>query len=273
MSTFIERHGHIKYPVHGYLTSGPCEIPRCEEYRARLDAIGEQWTRDLNERFGTHYQNASKTPTYYLDHCHIHGWVRGVICGTCNVLMGWYDRDGKITVYDERPQYAVIAPGYLKYLDLRYESYAVKEAAFKEYVKNCPECAGLPAPKPGKKNHLMYQKPKECPQCHGEKIEPRPVCLFFNREIRPCDTENVKPPCSQCGNDKDEICQRCKGTGIAVLVKGKCDGCGLDKFIADEPGWFCRECYEDEMNIYDENEWSDALDGWGPWMRLDDLSH
>ena len=67
--TFIERHGLIKYGQARWRRL-PC--PRwCEICRSTAHVA------------------------YGFDHCHVHGWVRGILCGPCNTQMQGVDA-GKI---------------------------------------------------------------------------------------------------------------------------------------------------------------------------------
>ena len=246
MTTFIERHGYIRYPLPGYQRSGPCEIPKCEEYRSRLNDYTDQIVRNLNERYGSNYPLSNdRPPSYVVDHCHVHGWIRGIICNACNTILGLYEKYGEATTeYSPAANTFLVDPTIKNYSALKAEISKYRETAFKEYLNNCPECAGMPAPKSAKKAHLMYQTPRECPRCHGDKIEPRPICLYFNVESRPCEKTGEQPPCSQCGDDMDEVCTRCNGAGIAVLVKSNCEECEQYRFIVDETAWYCKECYD-----------------------------
>ena len=41
---------------------------------------------------GTACRACSATKTLVRDHCHEHGWVRSVVCGSCNRYLGHIDR-------------------------------------------------------------------------------------------------------------------------------------------------------------------------------------
>jgi hypothetical protein len=46
----------------------------------------------------------AKTP--HIDHCHISGKIRGLLCFTCNIRLGWYEQwkeeiDGYLTAASE----------------------------------------------------------------------------------------------------------------------------------------------------------------------------
>jgi hypothetical protein len=57
--------------------------------------------------------------TLMFDHCHVHGWVRGLVCHDCNVLLGAADA-GRLTA-DDPPWASVLMA----------------------YRRNCPDCRAL----------------------------------------------------------------------------------------------------------------------------------
>ncbi len=70
--SFIERFGHVDYrtvvrqPAHwkvSCLDESCCEMEGCR----------------------------SRSTVYVFDHCHRHGWVRGVLCNGCNVKLGYLE--------------------------------------------------------------------------------------------------------------------------------------------------------------------------------------
>lgn len=89
--SFIERHGYVKYHHNlrrEYPCAGPCEISA-----------------------------SCYTDRFVFDHCHIHNWVRGIICAGCNVLMG--------SMIDRHVHEASLNKRYLKLLT---------------HFNRCPEC-------------------------------------------------------------------------------------------------------------------------------------
>jgi hypothetical protein len=54
-----------------------------------------------------------------FDHCHVHGWVRGLACHDCNVLLGAAD-GGRLTAGDSTWAPVVLA-----------------------FRRNCPDCCAL----------------------------------------------------------------------------------------------------------------------------------
>lgn len=34
--------------------------------------------------------------TPYVDHCHVNGHIRGVLCNSCNTKLGWYERNKEL---------------------------------------------------------------------------------------------------------------------------------------------------------------------------------
>ena len=72
MAGFIEKYGLVKYNRNlgkKYPRTGACEVCGQAEY----------------------VSYSGKTVKLVFDHCHIHGWVRGMICAGCNVEMGRVD--------------------------------------------------------------------------------------------------------------------------------------------------------------------------------------
>jgi hypothetical protein len=55
-----------------------------------------------------------------FDHCHAHGWVRGLICKYCNDALGFFE-NGHVE--------------HLKYVEFLAE--------FTEYRRKCPDCAAV----------------------------------------------------------------------------------------------------------------------------------
>lgn len=260
MSTFIERHGYIKHPLPGYQRSGPCEIPGCEQSRLSYPVVSFRHEIRRYQQEGSWYgQIWFRDPAYVLDHCHKHGWIRGVICQTCNNQMKEYDRHGYLPplanefdsvatdTYEHSDYYGIIAT-----MDT---DRAVKAVRLTEYARNCPECSGLPAPKQDGRKGLTFNTPRECPACHGSGIEPRPVCLYFNDAETPCDTESAETTCSRCGPEMDKVCGRCEGSGRAVWVNGTCQSCRKRTWIYDETEQWCRVCYVSELDALSEAEY------------------
>ena len=105
-TTFIQRHGHVQYsavkwPPGQYPLVRRCEICRSPGHRA-----------------------------YVFDHCHAHGWVRGILCTVCNTHMSRVD-EGK-----------------------------VHTARHLAYQAQCPDCIVRP-PTP------RLARPPQCPRCKG----------------------------------------------------------------------------------------------------------
>jgi len=113
--TFIERHGLIRYDGHA-LRSLPrprwCEICR-----------------------------SPKHVTYQLDHCHVHGWVRGVLCGPCNQQMRRVDR-GKVPL---------VSP-------------------YAEHWRLCPDCRELGVVSPQPPPRPKGQRPRPCVVCGDSRV-------------------------------------------------------------------------------------------------------
>ena len=92
---FVARYGLVRYtPVLGrkYSRGGVCEI--C----GRTPELGK--------------------PYLLFDHCHDHGWTRGLICNWCNDQLGFFE-NGQVS-----------RPAFHARLIPRLE----------EYRRNCPDC-------------------------------------------------------------------------------------------------------------------------------------
>ncbi|MGH3278121.1 MAG: endonuclease domain-containing protein [Trebonia sp.] len=62
--SFTERHGLVRYARGlgaSYPREGPCEVGICRAYGMEVEA-----------------------GRLVFDHCHAHGWVRGLVCVPCN---------------------------------------------------------------------------------------------------------------------------------------------------------------------------------------------
>jgi hypothetical protein len=91
---FVTRHGLVQYKpwrLRKYSREGLCEI--CD-------------------------RPPSGKPVLLFDHCHAHGWIRGLICNWCNDRAG-YVENGRKTGF--------LPLGFLE--------------QFSEYRRNCPDCA------------------------------------------------------------------------------------------------------------------------------------
>ena len=91
---FVARHGPMQYKpykLRKYSRDGLCEV--CNQ----------------TPRGGK--------PILLFDHCHAHGWVRGLLCNWCNDEIGFHENGRGIGM------------GYAKYLD-----------RILEYLHNCPGC-------------------------------------------------------------------------------------------------------------------------------------
>jgi hypothetical protein len=116
MVTFIERHGYVQYAEIGQ--PGQPDYPRVQS--CEVCGTESAW---LDPPFAL-------SPFYVFDHCHTHGWVRGILCLPCNSRMGFVDRG--------EPQ----------------------DARLVAHRLTCPNCAepGAPPPPP---------PPKPCKRCRG----------------------------------------------------------------------------------------------------------
>ena len=90
---FVARHGLVQYrpsQLRKYSRDGVCEI--CG------------------------YPPSGK-PMLVFDHCHEHGWIRGLICNYCNDQVGWIENRWT-----------------------NYEVYEHVVLRFPKWRRNCPDC-------------------------------------------------------------------------------------------------------------------------------------
>jgi hypothetical protein len=104
MEAFTERYGHILYKQslsRKYITpDSVCEIKGCAEYQR---AINEQMVKEGYEPNGKIKLG--------LDHCHKHGYIRGIICNSCNTAIGHIETTHLPPWHADFPK-----PGYNGYL-------------------------------------------------------------------------------------------------------------------------------------------------------------
>lgn len=65
----------------------------CRKLRARLRRVGlsrEEYDRLMAEQQGL-CACCEEEPATALDHCHISGRFRGILCNRCNLLIGWLE--------------------------------------------------------------------------------------------------------------------------------------------------------------------------------------
>lgn len=123
--TFIERHGLVRYTGRlgtRYPRTGECEAGACRTIRqqhaqfvasarARLSnagtprALASLAALDASEASAA--DQVAARPLVF-DHCHAHGWVRGLTCHDCNVMLGAADA-GRLTAADSEWAPAVLA--------------------------------------------------------------------------------------------------------------------------------------------------------------------
>lgn len=98
------------------ITSTGIAIPR-QDFTNRLTRLREvaesrkpvvEWTRDN-----------------IFDHCHSHGWIRGLICRSCNQIMNEVDHGGM---------------SYRTILGDSFSPTIIPKEAYARYYHNCPEC-------------------------------------------------------------------------------------------------------------------------------------
>jgi hypothetical protein len=172
MTTFIEQYGLVqftrgsftKYPV-----TGPCEVINCAEYRRRG---AEEWAEETLRRLSAYLadftemvelgiltesavrpigdivrekSSVNKRPRanpYVLDHCHRHGWIRGVICRSCNVAPPLCETTGD---YVDRRR-VIGQPDYWSHL-MKCPDCDIRESDIE--TVELPKFEPLPSPPPG----------------------------------------------------------------------------------------------------------------------------
>jgi Recombination endonuclease VII len=135
MNTFVERYGHVKYRAGLVKATGPCEIPGCDTGKTREHVCRLRWYLKRPECWTETF--SIYLPSYFVDHCHKHGYIRGFVCGSCNNLMREFDRKGYVVnEYDITSGFIVLSD----YAEFRALS-ITRQLAFNTYAMNCPGCA------------------------------------------------------------------------------------------------------------------------------------
>lgn len=83
MGAFVDRYGAVRWTPHlgrRYPRDGACEV--CGRTPVELAA---EYAEDRNKHLGV----------LMFDHCHAHGWVRGMLCLGCNNAMVLYDKGSR----------------------------------------------------------------------------------------------------------------------------------------------------------------------------------
>jgi hypothetical protein len=110
MGRFIAEHGLVQYHSRlDYQRDGLCEIAGCADLRAGFAS-------KPGSRRGWNVSESRDSPLHF-DHCHAHGWIRGLVCASCNSVTRHLDRHG-----------------YL----LRYR--APLREAYRRHLNQCPDC-------------------------------------------------------------------------------------------------------------------------------------
>jgi phage FluMu protein Com len=111
MGGFVDEYGLVQYrPAMHYPHTGSCEISGCSVLRVSF--AGEK-----GRSAGSWSVSDRENSPLYLDHCHAHGWIRGLVCASCNSVIRHLDKQG-----------------YL----LRYR--VTLREAYRAYLNQCPDC-------------------------------------------------------------------------------------------------------------------------------------
>ena len=98
MGAFVDRYGAVRWTPHlgrRYPRDGACEV--CGRTPAELAA---EYAEDRNKHLGV----------LMFDHCHAHGWVRGLLCLGCNNDMVLFDKGLPAASSPRRTAYARNCP-------------------------------------------------------------------------------------------------------------------------------------------------------------------
>lgn len=111
MVRFIDEHGLVQYrPAMHYSRIGSCEISGCSALRVSF--------ADHQGRSARSWKVSDRESSpLNLDHCHVHGWIRGLVCASCNSVIRHLDNRG-----------------YL----LRYR--VTLREAYRAHLNQCPDC-------------------------------------------------------------------------------------------------------------------------------------
>ena len=157
---FIETYGLVKYRRGIYKhyaeeRKAPCNMRGCLQFQAEFTAFltsligvkepsmwtgkNDWWIGNDHETYWEwklrNYQTA-KRHLLYTEHCHTHGWIRGFVCNSCNVMMSYIDR-GQVVTLDHL------------LFSVSIENWGKRQCAipdFQGWQRNCPECAIILAP-------------------------------------------------------------------------------------------------------------------------------
>lgn len=166
---FVERFGHIQY---GQLISGPRPI----------------WLREHLNYSSCEIDRAcpvSPRAPLVPDHCHVHGWIRGVVCVAHNVRLGQIDAvraiDGVVADFSRTP--------YGAHLD------------------NCPGCSGsavvtrLEDYAPPTERPLRLVRHPRTYMVHQARTDVRTWCGISADAMEPVDRviRNMRT-CASCGD-------------------------------------------------------------------------
>lgn len=155
MDGFIGQFGYVQYSAEYVRTHKilfppkTCEITDCGRslwtrlmHTRSTEIEYNAFIESLRKKGKTTHAYVGYNPTYYVDHCHRHGWIRGILCSTCNGIMRSVDKTNavkdevKIVKVKEANLINVIwFPGYGEGLVVE-----VSGSLYQQYANRCPDC-------------------------------------------------------------------------------------------------------------------------------------
>jgi hypothetical protein len=164
MNTFIEGHGYQRWMKNNpqkFPRIGQCEITGCElrktikeilysrnqpEMKFRRDIefleflISEENGLDQVARL-LRRENGKRQPALLFDHCHIHGWIRGLVCNSCNTLLGQIDRGERDKQWEDGKEFRPLGKGIWNGEEYIFEKMIqLPKPRYAEHLLKCPDC-------------------------------------------------------------------------------------------------------------------------------------
>jgi hypothetical protein len=153
--TFIEKFGYVQYQGKlPYPRTGSCEVLGCGIHKTFGSLIDRAlFVGNLEQAYAPflpldidtpaeqieyfleiglrrkQYLDKQKKPGFVFDHCHAHGWIRGIVCASCN---------GKMRNVDLRMDYTE------KYIRVQPDSSLIEielpTPSYAGHWEKCPDC-------------------------------------------------------------------------------------------------------------------------------------